>query len=73
MNQTAHISLQKLSISKSVETKVTGCALTSLARPASNTSDIFSLSLLSASLLRSVWRPALRVCVADEGGFTVSG
>ena len=34
MNQTAHISLQILSVSKSVETKVTGCALTCLARPA---------------------------------------
>jgi len=42
MNQTAHISLQKLSISKSVETKVTGSAVTCLARPASSTSD-FSL------------------------------
>ena len=42
MNQTAHISLQKLSISKSVETKETVCALTCLARPASNTSN-FSL------------------------------
>ena len=55
MNQTAHISLQKLSISKSVETKVTGSAVTCLARPASNTSD-FSLhvaSRLSASPLPS--------------------
>jgi len=42
MNQTAHISLQKLSISKSVETKVTGSAVTCLARPAHSTSD-FSL------------------------------
>ncbi len=39
MNQTAHISLQCLSISKSVETKLTGCALFSLARPASNASN----------------------------------
>lgn len=38
MNQTAHISLQILSISNSVETKSTGCALTCLARPASVTS-----------------------------------
>jgi len=34
MNQTAHISLQILSISNSVETKITGCALSCLARPA---------------------------------------
>jgi hypothetical protein len=39
MNQTAHISLQILSNSKSVETKMTGCALTYLARPASFASD----------------------------------
>ena len=35
MNQTAHISLQILSISNSVETKSTGCALSLVARPAS--------------------------------------
>jgi hypothetical protein len=45
MNQTAHISLQLLSISNSVETKVTVCALTCLARPASDTSNFLIAGL----------------------------
>jgi len=77
MNQTAHISLQKLSISKSVETKETVCALTCLARPASNTSN-FSLrfpSRLSASPLPSgPFRvPLERLCSSGKGGSKVSG
>ena len=45
MNQTAHISLQIFKISKSVETKLTGCALFFLARPASNASGYFTTAL----------------------------
>ncbi len=59
MNQTAHISLQILSISNNVETKVTGCALTCLARPAHSTSDF---CLPSPYCL-----PAMSVCVGPFG------
>ena len=63
MNQTAHISLQLLSISKSVETKVTGCALTSLARPAS-----FTLTVPRVSApFRPSRAPSLHLCVSGEG------
>ena len=36
-----HISSSSISFSKSVETKLTGCALFFLARPASNASEFF--------------------------------
>ncbi len=58
MNQTAHISLQKPSISNSVETKMTVCALTCSARPACIIS-VFSL----ASRCR-VARLAPRWCIS---------
>ena len=75
MNQTAHISLQIPSISNNVETISAGCALTSLARPASTTSN-FSASLRFRSCLagrprRSVWRPVVRLSAAGEGGSKV--
>ena len=66
MNQTAHISLQILAISKSVETKSTVCALSSLARPASFTSD-FRFRLVA---VWPVWRPVVRLSAACEGVFT---
>ena len=65
MNQTAHISLQNIPFSKSVETNKTGCARFFLARPASFTSD-FVLRLV-AVCLRFRFRPARlapRCCVA---------
>jgi hypothetical protein len=65
MNQTAHISLQISSISKSVETKLTGCALTSSARPARNTSDFFVLRLVTDPFVSvRAARLAPRCCVA---------
>ena len=69
-NQTAHISLQCLSISNSVETKSTGCALFFLARPASVTSKFFASLPSGASLRRSVWRSVVRLSAAGEGVFT---
>jgi len=60
MNQTAHISLQILSISNNVETKLTGCALTSWRAP-----PVIPLIFTYPPRLRSnrsqpsppVWRP----------------
>ena len=69
-NQTAHISLQILAISNSVETKSTGCALFFLARPASVTSKFFASLPSGASLRRSVWRSVVRLSAAGEGVFT---
>ena len=57
MNQTAHISLQILSISKSVETKSTRSAINFLAQPASDTSVFFAGRPLRECLAHSVWRP----------------
>ena len=57
MNQTAHISLQILSISNSVETKSTGCALIFSARPACIIS-VFFLRLVAVPFpVWPVWRP----------------
>ena len=64
MNQTARISLQILSISKSEETKSTGCALTSLARPASSATYCFRRVAL-ASPPRPVLRPARALVCAS--------
>ena len=47
---------------------MTVCALTSLARPASITSDI----LLRLVAVWPVWRPVVRLSAAGEGGSTVS-
>ena len=73
MNQTAHISLQILSISKSVETRSTRSAIIFLAQPASVTSVFFASLPSRASLRRSVWRSVVRLSAAGEGGSTVSG
>ena len=70
MNQTAHISLQLLSISNSVETKVTVCALTSLARPASITSDFLIRLVALASAAGPSGAPLVHLCAAGEGVFT---
>ena len=60
MNQTAHISLQILSISKSVETKATGCALTFWRAPPVLSLFSFCVSLPAVS---SVARLAPRWCI----------
>ena len=61
MNQTAHISLQILAMSNSVETKETRCALNLPARPASITSDFLLLpadpNLRVSASVRPVRRP----------------
>ena len=64
MNQTAHISLQILSISKSVETKTTEMRPIFLARPAC----FISVILLRLVAVRPVWRPVVHLCVAGEVG-----
>ena len=75
MNQTAHISLQILSISNSVETKSTGSAISLLAQPASCISVFFAFLPSGASpfwlVRRSVWRSVVRLSAAGERGFTV--
>ena len=77
MNQTAHISLQILSISKSVgpkspETKSTGCAFTFSATRliCPNFSTVCSAG---ASLRCPVWRSVVRLSAAGEVVFTVWG
>ena len=72
MNQTAHISLQILSISKSVETKETEMRPVLLARPASFTSD-FLLRLVAVLCLSGPSGvPFMHRCVSGEALFTVS-
>ena len=70
MNQTAHISLQILSISKSVETKSTRSAINFLAQPASVTSVFFAWRPLRVCPAHSVWRSVVRLSAAGEGVFT---
>ena len=69
-DQTAHISLQLPAISKSVETKVTECALTCLARPASSISVISCVSLMVAFAAAPSGAPLVHLCAAGEGVFT---
>ncbi|CAN0264564.1 unnamed protein product, partial [Chrysoparadoxa australica] len=75
MNQTAHISLQILSISKSVETKSTEMRPNFLARPACLISEFLPpsrpplrVSRFVVARLASRWR----LSAAGEGVFTVS-
>ncbi len=70
MNQTAHISLQILAISKSVETKLTGCANSYLARPAgilSGLSHPRPANLRVSASVRPVWCPPPHLCAAGRG------
>jgi len=74
MNQTAHISLQIPSISNSVETKVTGCAVSLWRAPPLKPlifASLPSASALSEPLCWSVWRSVVRLSAAGEGVFTV--
>ena len=66
IDQTAHISLQILSISKSEETKTTECALTYRRAPP-HSSLIVVLRLVA---VWPVWRPVERLSAAGEGVFT---
>ena len=68
MNQTAHISLQILSISKSVETKMTEMRPIFLARPAC----FISVILLRLVAVWPVWRPVVHLCAAGEVGSRLS-
>ncbi|MEM6308553.1 MAG: hypothetical protein AAF754_00775, partial [Pseudomonadota bacterium] len=70
MNQTAHISLQCLQFSNSVETKMTGCALYFLARPASVTSDFFLRLVALVVTAGPSGAPLLRRRRFGEGVFT---
>ena len=65
IDQTAHISLQKLSISKSARQNHTKRHLL-LAQPASDTSVFFAVCPSRASLRRSVWRPVVRLSDTRE-------
>ena len=58
------------SISKSVETKSTGCALFFLARPASNASGVVSAALPAFLSARPFGAPVERLSAAGEGVFT---
>ncbi len=70
MNQTAHISLQFLSISKSVETKSTVMRPDFLARPASITSDVCLRLVATALPLSPSGAPPQRRRRVGEGVFT---
>ncbi|MEM7642935.1 MAG: hypothetical protein AAF366_10440, partial [Pseudomonadota bacterium] len=68
-DQTAHISLQILAISKS-ERQNQPEAPFSLAQPASAASVLFALGPSKHPLRRSVWRSVVRLSAAGEGVFT---
>jgi len=70
MNQTAHISLQILAISKSVETKSNWMRRNFLGAPRPTLPLFFPSGPSKHPLRRSVWRSVVRLSAAGEGVFT---
>ncbi len=67
MNQTAHISLQILSISNSVETKTNRMRPNLLGAPRLQYLIFFFHLFASASPRRPVWRPLVHLCASGKG------